>query len=555
MTHLSPDQRNALYLQEAERVGIHKSILAALYEVHHQPQLEDGETGLGISPANQISLAQVNHLPGQVEYAANTIRAIADSLTAKGWQSDDLWDADRGRYTKKLITAIAEGYVPFTNTNAARLEVTSAEPLWQAYTQDLTPDFQLEQLPQNLAYLDAALLTLVDRIPGFYSGLAHQRQALLEAVRIWRKLDTREAAILSLNIPGQPPESSPETLEESLLDQPLLSFAQNVSRNYLGYPHQREALIRLTQLWRQLDSREAAIASLATNTSPDSSLARLDPALLAFVQRIPQYYQGKGSQRHALTEAYRFWHQLDSRSTALSKLGIDPELLNSSTRDRLLVINTANQLDRQLLDFIRRIPSNYTELDHQREALIRLVQLWRGLVTREQAINTLLEDLKRMNNARPNTPEAAPAPVPIILPRRPDRWTPQNIQIHAAIIPNSVFTWADATHGGTRMPPNQATVDAIVRIARLAQQARDRLGRPIHVTSWYRPPDVNARVGGVSNSRHIIGDAIDFYCEGLNGNQIYWFLDPWWPGGLGRYSKFPYLSHIDARSYRARWLN
>lgn len=103
------------------------------------------------------------------------------------------------------------------------------------------------------------------------------------------------------------------------------------------------------------------------------------------------------------------------------------------------------------------------------------------------------------------------------------------------------------------MPPNQATVDAIVRVAQLAQQARDRIGRPFRITSWYRPPEVNRRVGGASESRHIVGDAIDFYCDGLSGNQLYWALDPWWPGGLGRYQQFPELSHIDARGYRARW--
>ena len=91
-----------------------------------------------------------------------------------------------------------------------------------------------------------------------------------------------------------------------------------------------------------------------------------------------------------------------------------------------------------------------------------------------------------MNGARSNTPEASPHPEPIILPR-PDRWTPDNLQMHASIIIDGAFTWAEATHGGTRMPPNQATVDAIVRIAKLAQQARDRIGRPFLITSWYPP--------------------------------------------------------------------
>ena len=146
-----------------------------------------------------------------------------------------------------------------------------------------------------------------------------------------------------------------------------------------------------------------------------------------------------------------------------------------------------------------------------------------------------------------------PAPVPAPSPPRPPQWTPHNLQLDASIVPNGNFTWAEATRGGARMPPNQATVEAIVRIATLAQQARDRIGRPFLITSWYRPAEINRRVGGASQSRHIVGDAIDFYCVGLTGNQVYWSLDPWWPGGLGRYSRFPALVHLDARGQRARW--
>ncbi|HEY9859341.1 MAG TPA: D-Ala-D-Ala carboxypeptidase family metallohydrolase [Candidatus Obscuribacterales bacterium] len=554
MGKLTPDQRNYLYLLEAERAGIHKPILAALYQVQGKPTLEDGETGLGIAPANRIPLGEVNTFTGQVQYAANTIRSITDSLIAQGWQGADLWSNETGRYSNKFIQAIAAGYVPPANNSAtARLEASNSQALLQAYLDDLTIDFQAERLPQNLAYLDKALFTLVDRLPSYYRGLPYQRDAFLEALRIWRKLDSREAAIASLNLKA-PANTDPETVDESYLDQALGQFVQNLSRNYSGYPHQREALVRLTQLWRQLDSREAAIASLEKDTSPEPGLRIVDPALIAFAQRIPQYYQGKGEQRNALTEAFRLWRGLDSRSTAIAALGVNPNTLAASTANKTALTDAATQLDRELLEFIRRIPAEYRETEDQREALIRLVQLWRGLTTRDQTIRSLFEDIKRMQRARRDTPEAAPKPEPLILPKRPARWTPSNIQIYASIIPNGTFSWAEATHGGTRMPPDQSTVDAIVRIARLAQQARERIGRPFHVTSWYRPPEINARVGGVSNSRHIVGDAIDFYCDGLTGAQLYWFLDSWWPGGLGRYASFPYLSHIDARSYRARWL-
>jgi hypothetical protein len=549
MANLSPDQRNYYYLIEAARNGIHKPILAALYSAHGAPPLEDGERGLGVYPIHRIRLEDLNTFPGQVQYAANTVRSITDRLTAQGWRGTDLWNAERGRYSDRFLRAIADGYSPPPNdSEAALLESTDALRLSEAYLEDLTVDFLGTELPQNLAYLDGALLTFTERVPRYYQGLDFQRQALLEAFRLWRKLGSRTAVLAALlNRPADAPAPEPTTL-----DQPLLQFVFNVPRYYSGYPHQREALIRMVQLWRQADSREEAIASLRQNNSALPSPAVVDPALVAFVQRIPQFYAGRADQRNAMTEGVRLWRELDSRTSALVSLGISPQVFSGTLEpERLAAV--AAQLDRELVNFARRVPGAYQEREAQRNALIRLVQLWRGLESRDATLQSLLDDVRRMQTAQRGSPDAPPTPQPPPQPPRPARWTPSNIQLHAAIIPNGSFTWAEATRGGTRMPPDQATVNGIVRIATLAQQARDRIGRPFHVTSWYRPPEVNRRVGGASESRHIVGDAIDFYCDGLSGDQIYWALDPWWPGGLGRYTQFPSLSHIDARGYRARW--
>ncbi len=553
MADLTPDQRNYFYLIEAARAGIHKPILAALYAAHGSPNLSDGETGLGIAPVNRVATTQVETFPQQVQYAANTVRSITDRLTAQGLRSADLWNAEQGRYSDRFIQTVATGYnPPASDPAAALLEPTNNQQLRTAYLADLTIDYQADQLPQNLAYLDGALLRLVDRIPTYFQGLSYQREALLEALRLWRKLDTREQAIASLNLPTS---ATAPNLNE--LDRALTQFIQQASPFYGGFPHQREALLRLTQLWRQLDSREQAIASLQQNTSAEANIQIIDPALVAFVQRVPQFYQGQGTQRNALTESFRLWRGIDSRNNALVALGVSPQFVASPSSDPAIAQQVAQQIDRELLAFARRVPGSYQETQQQRESLIRLVQLWRGLETRERAIQSLLEDIRRMEQARRDSLEAPPRPAPPPPPARPVQWTPNNIRayLYTSIIPNGSFTWAEATQGGTRIPPNQATVNAIVRIAALAQQARDRIGRPFRVTSWYRPPDVNRRVGGASMSRHIVGDAIDFYVEGLTGNQLYWTLDPWWPGGLGRYQQFPYLCHLDARGFRARWLN
>jgi hypothetical protein len=553
MATLSADQRNYNYLIEAERAGIHKPILAALYQAHSSPSLADGVTGLGVSPANRVALAHVNTFPEQVQYAANAIRSLTESLIAQGWKGGELWSPEQGRYSDQFLQSVAKGYAPaVSELTTARIEACNSDKLRQAYLADLEADLKAQSLPQDLAYLEQALLIFVARIPDYYTGLPHQRDALLEGVRIWQKLDTRDAAIAEL-LPAD--KAGLASSDESVLDIPLKQFVQQCCANYGGYPQQREALIRLTQFWRQLRTREEAIASLKTNTSPEENLSVIDPALIAFVQRLPDYYQGQGSQRNAFTETFRLWRQLDSRATALANLGINPDWLNARSTDRTAMVNLATQLDRELVTFMRRLPGEYQELDYQREALIRLVQLWRNLPTRNQTIQSLLEDSKRLEQALSNAQEAPPKPVPAVIPKRPERWTPENIQLSAAIIEDGNFSWAEATHGGTRMPPNQATVDAIVRIAKLAQRARDRIGRPFIITSWYRPPSINYAVGGAAYSRHLIGDAMDFTCEGLSGNQLYWFLEPWWPGGLGRYTQYPHLCHIDARSYRARWRN
>ncbi|OKH16916.1 D-Ala-D-Ala carboxypeptidase family metallohydrolase [[Limnothrix rosea] IAM M-220] len=554
MSQLNPEQRNYDYLVEAARVGIHKPILAALYAVHRTPQLIDGNTGLGITPANQVIPLKLDTFAEQTQYAANTIRALTDNLIEQGWGGTDLWDTEQGRYSDKFLQYIAKGYIPkSTEKDIGRLEPSDYEALKKAYINDIQTDYDGADLPKNLSRLDQALVQFVERVGQYYKGLPHQRESMLETVRIWRKLDSHDAVIESL---VQGTDLNADTIDETELDLLLTHFIKRVSPNYGGFPHQREALIRFVQLWRQMESRETTIQALDKADVSAEDLEVLDPAIMRFVKNASQYYVGKGSQRNSLTEALRLWRQLNSRQSVLSSLGVEPAQLQAASGSVDAMRELAKKIDQELVSFIKRVPNAYQDEEHQRDALIRAVQLWRGLPSREQAIASLTEDLKQIVVEPKKTVEPV-QPITVVVPKRPSRWTPATVRsnLSLSIIPNGSFTWLEATHGGKRLPTSQATVDAIIRIARLAQQARDRLGRPMIVTSWYRPPAINRAVGGASRSRHIVGDAIDFVVSGLSGNQIYWTLDPWWPGGLGRYRSFPNLGHIDARPYRARWRN
>ncbi|MGC1309242.1 MAG: D-Ala-D-Ala carboxypeptidase family metallohydrolase [Phormidesmis sp.] len=121
------------------------------------------------------------------------------------------------------------------------------------------------------------------------------------------------------------------------------------------------------------------------------------------------------------------------------------------------------------------------------------------------------------------------------------------------IVPGGNFTWAEATKNGSRLPVSRNVVYGIIRIARVMEEVRSRLGdRTIRVNSWYRDPASNRAVGGATYSRHMSGDAIDFVVTGLHSYTVYDQLNSWW-GSRGGLASSSIFTHIDARGYYARW--
>jgi len=121
------------------------------------------------------------------------------------------------------------------------------------------------------------------------------------------------------------------------------------------------------------------------------------------------------------------------------------------------------------------------------------------------------------------------------------------------VLPGGNFTWREATKNGTRIPADKKIVMNVLRIADTMQEIRELFNnRPVTVTSWYRDPISNRRVGGASRSRHLSGGAVDFKIAGVSTAEVQRRLDPWWGsrGGLASASSF---THIDNRAYRARW--
>jgi len=75
----------------------------------------------------------------------------------------------------------------------------------------------------------------------------------------------------------------------------------------------------------------------------------------------------------------------------------------------------------------------------------------------------------------------------------------------------SRFTWAEATKNGQRIPVSAAVSQRIVQGAKRMDRFRSMAGGPLFITSWYRDPVTNRRVGGATRSEHLKGWAVDFH--------------------------------------------
>lgn len=133
------------------------------------------------------------------------------------------------------------------------------------------------------------------------------------------------------------------------------------------------------------------------------------------------------------------------------------------------------------------------------------------------------------------------------------------------IYAGSHFTWGEALRNGERLPQDTkfngsiisaATITSnVIKIARELDKIRVQFGnKPINVTSWLRPPAVNRSVGGVNNSQHLLGWAVDIQIRGYDPHSVAAILDKTWLGGLGDSETF---THLDMRHLHnqaaARW--
>ena len=82
-----------------------------------------------------------------------------------------------------------------------------------------------------------------------------------------------------------------------------------------------------------------------------------------------------------------------------------------------------------------------------------------------------------------------------------------------------------AEKAGINNTPDINSLDNLLElIFYVLQPLRDKLGKPMIITSGYRNSQVNKLVGGANNSGHLYGQAADFIVKGMTPAQVVEFI-------------------------------
>lgn len=200
--------------------------------------------------------------------------------------------------------------------------------------------------------------------------------------------------------------------------------------------------------------------------------------------------------------------------------------------------------------------------------ILRALDYYRDLPHQKAAFKLLWQSSSEKTKAevialyRSNSAETKQEPASVLVKPTPRQTIKlpggKTVGLDDPIIPNGHFSWREAINSDLRrVPKDKSVVGNIIRIATELETVRGWFqDRPVKVTSWFRPPAINRAVGGVSNSRHILGDAVDLSVPSLDPMFVEQKLLQLWGDrggcGLGQ-KKQRGFTHLDLRNYRAVW--
>jgi hypothetical protein len=120
---------------------------------------------------------------------------------------------------------------------------------------------------------------------------------------------------------------------------------------------------------------------------------------------------------------------------------------------------------------------------------------------------------------------------------------------HFSKVPKPAWRWKSfspreiACKGTGSIAINEPALDKL-------QALRDKLGKPLLLTSAYRSPEHNVKVGGAKNSQHMLGIAFDVRMENQDPQQFEAAARAVGFTGFGYYPKQGFM-HIDTGAKRS----
>lgn len=93
-------------------------------------------------------------------------------------------------------------------------------------------------------------------------------------------------------------------------------------------------------------------------------------------------------------------------------------------------------------------------------------------------------------------------------------------------------TLAELTHSQTAIrlgidnrPTPEVSANLKLVCTKVFDPIREHFGKPIRISSGYRSPILNKKIGGAKNSQHTTGEALDLQgMEGLKNSQIFNYI-------------------------------
>jgi len=108
-------------------------------------------------------------------------------------------------------------------------------------------------------------------------------------------------------------------------------------------------------------------------------------------------------------------------------------------------------------------------------------------------------------------------------------------------------------------PLTETILRNIQELAKNLQVLRDEVKKPIKITSGYRDPSFNKKIGGATQSRHITGQAADLKIEGYTPKQVAAIIEKliaagkMKQGGLGIYKTWIHYDTFFNGKHPRRW--